>query len=128
MSERLVSGRLDSELLARCAAFGSRALRLVEKLEKDRRPRRVIDQIVGASVGAPAHFFEASEALSRRDFIKILGIAAKELSESQYWLAIVNQAGWCNDHQLDALLTENQELLRMTKAMIARSKPKKKAS
>lgn len=77
-------------------------------------------------MGSPAHFFEASEALSRKDFIKTLGIAAKELSESQYWLTVIQKAGWLNDHQLEGLINENQELLRMTKAMIARSKLRKK--
>lgn len=122
MANKIISGRLDADFLQRCADFGSRGLRLVEKLDKDRRPRRIIDQIAGATVGSPAHFFEASEALSRRDFIKTLGIAAKELSESQYWLSVVRSTDWLGDQQLDELLNENHELLRITKSMIARSK------
>lgn len=118
----MISGRLNTELLERCADFGSRALRLVEKLDKDKRPRRIVDQLAGASVGGLAHFFEASEALSGRDFIKTLGIAAKELSESQYWLTIVKNANWMPESQLDDLIAENQELLRITKSMIARTK------
>jgi len=122
MQDKIVSGRLNIEFLSRCADFGSRALRLVEKLDRDQKPRRIVDQLAGASVGGLAHFFEASEALSERDFIKTLGIAAKELSESQYWLTIVNNAGWLSTSQLDDLIKENQELLRITKSMIARTK------
>lgn len=122
MEGNIVSGRLNTEFLLCCTDFGSRALRLVEKLDSDRKPHRIIDQLAGASVGGIAHFFEASEALSERDFIKTLGIAANELSESQYWLTIVNNTGWLNKSQLDDLINENQELLRITKSMIARTK------
>lgn len=122
MEGKFISGRLNIELLERCAEFGSRALRLVEKLDKERKPRRIVDQLAGASVGGLAHLFEASEALSERDFIKTLGIAAKELSESLYWLNLVDKANWLGEQQLDELITENQELLRITKSMIARTK------
>lgn len=118
----MISGRLNTELLERCVAFGSRVLRLVEKLDHNRKPRRIVDQVAGSGVGGLAHFFEASESLSDRDFIKTLGIAAKELSETQYWLAIIQNAGWLSDNQLNDLISENQELLKITKSMIARTK------
>ena len=118
------SGRLDDELLNRFLEYGVRVLRLVEELERDARPRRVLDQMAGSGTSPGAQMFEAHDALSTADFLKCLGIAAKELNESQYWIRIVMLMKWKSDRRLAPLLDETLQLTSIVKAMNARTRRK----
>jgi four helix bundle protein len=117
-----MSGRLQGALLDRVVEYGSRVLALVETLEQARRPRRVIDQLTGSGTSPGAHLFEANEAISRAEFIKLVSGAAKELSETRYWLQLIMSRGWITAERLDALLGETDELLSIVKVVIARSR------
>ncbi|MFA7238381.1 MAG: four helix bundle protein [Phycisphaeraceae bacterium] len=119
-----MSGRLRSETLQRVVVYGTRILELVERLERDRRPRRVIDRITGSGAAPGAMLFEASEAISRPDFLKCIGLAAKELNETRYWLELFYARRWLPSDEYDWLRNETSELLSMIKAMIARSRTK----
>lgn len=123
-----MSGRLRPETLHRVVSYGIGMLELVERLEHGRRPRRVIDQITGSGTAPGAMLFEANEALSRADFIKCLGMAAKELSETQYWLELCKGRRWVASDQAAYLSDETGQLLAVVKTIIARSRPKPRSS
>lgn len=72
--------------------------------------------------------YEADDALSRADFIRILGIASRELSEVTYWLRIVRDMNGCGAETLEPLHDEACQLRRITKAMIVRSKANSKVN
>ena len=117
------AGRLDADILERFLNFGDRVLKLAERLEQDCRPRRVVDQVTGSGTSPGAQMFEAHEALSRLDFRKCVGGAAKELSETSYWLHLVVRRGWLDRKHVAGLLDETHQLLRITKTMRARTRP-----
>ena len=119
-------GRLTSRLLDRYVEYGKRVLLLAQRLDKDKRPHRLVDQLIGSGTSAGANTFEAHESVSRRDFVKCLGIAAKELNETIYWLRLIQHADYLDDGMLDALLQETEELLAITKSMIRRTRHKDK--
>jgi len=125
MEHSFPPGRLDADLLERFLRYGDRVLTLVERLEADRRPPRLIDQFAGSGTAPGAHMFEAHEALSRRDFRKCLGTAAKELSETSYWLRLLIERQWYDTTKLNPLLDETHQLMRITKAMRARTRPER---
>ena len=116
------TGRLNGETLDRAVDFGVRVLSVVAELETARRPRRVIDQLTGSGTSPGAQLFEANEAVSKADFVKSLGWAAKEFSETQYWLRVIIKSGWIKDSKLDPLLDETIQLLRITITLIARAR------
>ena len=128
MSERKydLSGRLDEQILARFLDYASRVVKLANELEHNNRPRRVIDQLIGSGTSSSANMYEAHEALSKADFIKCLGIVAKELNETRFWLLLIIEMKWMPGHLLDPLTDETHQLLSITKAMIVRSRPNKK--
>jgi len=55
---------------------------------------------------------EARRAESRKDFIHKIGIAAKEASESSYWLELINESGFGTRTTTD-LHRECEELLKI---------------
>jgi len=116
----MMGGRLHEETLDRFRRYGSRILDVVDTLERDHRPRRVIDQLCGSGTSAGANAHEAHEGLSKLDFVKCLGITAKELSETRYWLLLIADKKWLPPQRLEPLLQETVELLSIVKTIIAR--------
>jgi len=115
-------GRLNDELLDRYVEYGHRILQLAQRLDKDRRPRRLVDQITGSGTSAGANTYEAHESVSRRDFVKCLGITAKELNETIFWIRLIQREEYLPENQLAGLLQETEELLAITKSMIRRTR------
>ncbi len=118
--EAIRSGRLQEKTLTRMVDYGAAILALTDRMERDRKPRRIIDQLVGCGTSAGAQLFEASEALSKADFVKSVGWAAKELNETRYWLHVIRQRGWLPAEELETLLAETIELLLVSRSIIAR--------
>ena len=56
--------------------------------------RHVALQLVRSATGGGANYEEARAAESRDDFIHKLGVAAKEIREAGYSLALVGRSGW----------------------------------
>ncbi len=81
-------GRLRLELLDRIEAFSHAVLDVVGLMDDQGVSRRIVDQLAASGTSVGANVFEADEAMSRKDFVKCLSIAAKELSETRYWLRL----------------------------------------
>ncbi|HRQ71652.1 MAG TPA: four helix bundle protein [Phycisphaerales bacterium] len=116
--------RLDPALIARVEAFSHRVADVAAALDHDRRPRRIIDQVLASGTSVAANVFEADEALSRADFCKTLGIAVKELSETRYWIRFTGARGWIVPERLVGLEDESTRLGRILGAMSARVRRK----
>lgn len=80
-------------------------------------------QAVRATTGAGANYQEARHAESRADFVHKVGVAAKELAESLYWLQLISELNLFGD-QLPELLRETDELIAIlvASARTARSR------
>ena len=75
----------------------------------------------GTSVGA--NMEEASEGLSRRDFLNHVRIARKEAKESRYWLAIIHAAALCREPEVNTLREEAGAIVRILTSIIKKSSP-----
>lgn len=115
-------GRLQESFLRRVEAFCDDVLNIADVLAGQNRSRRVTDQIVGSGTSIGANTYEADEAMSRPDFCKCLGIAVKELNETQFWIRLVSRRQWIQSDRLADLLQEGLELKRIMGAMIAKTR------
>jgi four helix bundle protein len=115
-------GRLRSEFLDRVESFSYRVLGVVEVLDAKAIARRIVDQLAASGTSVGANVFEADEAMSRKDFIKCLSIAAKEMSETRYWLRLCCHQGWISQTEGDAALAEGLEIQKILGTMIIRSR------
>jgi four helix bundle protein len=114
-------GRIDPELIARFQGFCDRMVRVAEVLDRARRSKRIVEQVMGAGTSVGANLFEADEALSRKDFAKCLGIAIKELNETRFWLGLIGRQNWIKPSRLEPLEREAFELKRILGAMLTRT-------
>jgi four helix bundle protein len=76
----------------------------------------------GTSVGANVE--EALGGQSSKDFISKLAIAAKEARETGYWIRLIRETQPHNHPELDRLLAECGELVKMLNSIILTTRSK----
>src|SRR5262245_8027421 len=101
--------RKGADIAERLLDLGVHVVRLVRTLPRDVAGRHVAAQLVRSSTSAGANYEEARAAESRADFIHKLGIAAKELRETIYWLRLIQRASMITGN-LDGLIQRTAEL------------------
>ncbi len=120
-----MAGRLRTELVKRADDFSHRVVDVTEMLEKERRPRRIVDQMVGSGTSVGANTTEADEGLSRADFNKSIGIVIKELGETRYWLNFASRRQWVKPERLAPLIDEASQLKLIYGAILTKSRRNK---
>ncbi|CAN5844625.1 hypothetical protein BH11PLA1_BH11PLA1_14120 [soil metagenome] len=100
----------------------------VDALAARRVSRRILDQVTGSGTSVGANCFEADEAMSAKDFCKVLAIVVKELNETRFWLRLAVRREWVPAARLAPLLMEAQELKMIFGSMIARTRARSKIS
>lgn len=79
-------------------------------------------QLVRASGSVGANYIEASEALSRKDFLLRIRISRKESKESAYWLRLISETHELNQGEtVKDLIREAQELTRILSAIVLKT-------
>jgi four helix bundle protein len=76
----------------------------------------------GTSIGANVE--EALGGQSSKDFISKIAIAAKEAREAGYWLRLIRETQPHNHPELDRLLAECGELVKMLNSIILTTRSK----
>ncbi len=110
------------DLEERTALFAENVIHFVKKLKVDIINRSLIEQVVSSSGSIGANYCEANEAESKRDFIHKIGIAKKEVKETQYWLRILESSNISFKTETQYLSKEAHELLLIFSKIIVSSK------
>jgi four helix bundle protein len=101
--------RLGSDIAGRLMDLALVAVRCAAQLPRDPAGRHVASQLVRAATGGGANYEEARAAESRDDFIHKVGVAAKEVREAAFWLALIQRSRWLT-RDLHAPIREAGEL------------------
>ena len=88
------------DLEERTAKFGEAIIDFCARIHLGPRTNRLVDQLTGCGTSIGANYGEADDALSRKDFIKTIGICRKEARETKYFLRMIARA--CPDFKSDA--------------------------
>ncbi|MCA6452176.1 MAG: four helix bundle protein [Chitinophagaceae bacterium] len=100
-------------------AFSLGIIRFTEVLEQDRK-FVIAKQLLRSATSIGANIFEAQNAESKADFIHKMKIAAKEASETTYWLLLCEKS---ESYPFDRALTyQLEELIRILSRIIATAK------
>jgi four helix bundle protein len=91
---RQSSMRVGNDIAERLLDFAVTVVRLAATLPKDPAGRHVASQLVRSATGGGANYEEARAAESREDFIHKVGVAAKEVRATVYWLQFIQRSEW----------------------------------
>ena len=101
--------RRGSDIAQRLLNFAVAVVRLAAQLPRDPAGRHVASQLVRSATGGGANYEEARAAESREDFIHKVGVCAKQVRETVYWLEFIARSAWTRQ-DLTSVIREAAEL------------------
>jgi four helix bundle protein len=101
--------------------FSLAVIKYCEALEQDKK-YVIARQLLRSATSIGANVFEAQNAESKADFIHKMKIAAKESSETLYWLILCERSGTYQFNQ--ELKDKLDEIIRILSKIISSSKGK----
>ena len=90
----------DSPLLSKSKAFALEIIRVCNEIKRSQKESVLTNQLVRSGTSIGANIREAFYAHGKADFIAKLQIALKECSESEYWLELLIESGYCSDKSI----------------------------
>ena len=102
---------MASLLQEKSKAFALEIIRLCKELRTEKKERVLSDQLLRSGTSIGANVREAAYAHSKADFIAKLQIALKECAESEYWLELLLESGYCGDREVLERCVEVKKLL-----------------
>jgi len=102
---------MASPLLDKSKAFALDIIRVCNRIKAAKCESILTNQLVRSGTSIGANIREAFYAHGRADFIAKLQIALKECSESEYWLELLIESGYCEDNAILDRCIEIKKLL-----------------
>ena len=101
----------DSPLIIKSKAFALIVIRTCKELRAAKCESALINQFLRSGTSIGANIREAFYAHSKADFTAKLQIALKECSETEYWIELLIESGYCNDTEMLGKCTELKKIL-----------------
>lgn len=106
-------------IVEKTVAFSLAIINYCEVLEHDRK-YVVANQLLKSGTSIGANVFESQNAESKADFIHKMKVAAKEASETKYWLVLCEKS---ESYRFEEKLRNDlDEILRILSRIISSSK------
>lgn len=86
-------------------------IRVCNEIKRSKRESVLTNQLLRSGTSIGANVREAFYAHGKADFVARLQIALKECSESEYWLELLIESGYCDDRAILDQCIEVKKLL-----------------
>ncbi len=114
------------KLITRAFNLARRVIALADKFPNKRSALVIADQLIRAATSIGANIIEAQAASSRRDFVNFLNHALKSGNETKFWLALSKDLDKNLIPEIEDILKETDEMVRILGSSIATLKGKNK--
>jgi|RhiMetStandDraft_4_1073278.scaffolds.fasta_scaffold244916_1 four helix bundle protein len=118
MRQRMKSAALK----ARTYTFGVQVVNFSKTLPETVESRRIRGQLTDAATSVAANYRAACRARSRAEFIAKMGTCCEEADESQMWLNMCADTGFCARSTITAMADEAEQLVRIFTASVLTAK------
>ncbi len=102
--------------------FALRVIKLVGALPKNSIGDTLGRQVLGSGTSIGANVEEALGAISKREFIQKMSIAAKEARETHYWLRLIRDSALVSSQRVESLIQEALEIKMILSKTVKTSK------
>jgi four helix bundle protein len=113
-------------LIIRAFQLAREVIKLVDRFPNKKSAWVVSDQLLRSATSIGANIVEAQAASSKKDFVNFLNHALKSGNETKFWLALTKDLDNQLINQIDKILKETNELVKILGSSIATLKGKKK--
>ncbi len=110
---------MASPLMDQSKAFALLIIKLCNQIKREKRESVLTNQLLRSGTSIGANIRESAYAHGKADFIAKLQIALKECSESEYWLELLIESGYCSD---DVAMKQCVEIKKMLISSITTAK------
>lgn len=120
------NNEFKKKLIIRTFSLARKIIKLVDDFPKKRSAWVISDQLLRAATSIGANIIEAQAASSRKDFVNFLNHALKSGNETKFWLALARDLDQKLISEIEKLLKETDEIVKILGSSIATLKGKKK--
>ncbi len=110
------------DIVDRSYKFALEIIKLVNLLPRSTSGAVISNQIMKAGTSIGVNVEEAQGASSKKDFTNKMTISKKEARETRYWLRLIKDSGTLKSVQVEELLNECNEILKILTAIVKTSK------
>lgn len=110
----------------RTKAFAVRVIKLVDSLPNKVTAREIGRQLLRSGMSVGSNYRAACRGRSKAEFCSKLGIVEEEADESIFWMELLIDSGLVKKKQLESLITEGGEILKITIASIKTARNREK--
>jgi four helix bundle protein len=114
----------SAELRERTKQFSIRIVKLFRALPRTEEARVLGKQVLRSGTSVAANYRAVCRSRSRADFISKLAVVTEEADETVFWLELLVETGIVREVQLEKLLTEANELIRIFGSSLHTAKSK----
>jgi four helix bundle protein len=112
----------DNIIKEKSFLFALRIVKLCRYLQEQKRDYVLSKQLLRSGTAIGALVREGIYAESRADFTHKMSIALKETSESDYWLELLYESEYIDEHGYRSMKKDVDELLKLLTAIVKSSK------
>lgn len=112
----------DNIAMVKSKSFAIRIIKLYKHLCDVKKEYVLSKQLLRSGTSIGANIREASFAQSKSDFISKMSISLKEVSETMYWLELMEETEYISADIANSLKEDARELLRILQASIITAK------
>ena len=102
---------VDSPLIIKSKEFALEIIRVCNFVRQTKKESVLTNQLIRSGTSVGANIREAFYGHSTADFVAKLQIALKECSESEYWLELLIESGYYDNHDILDKCIEVKKLL-----------------
>jgi four helix bundle protein len=113
-----------SPLKSKSFLFAIRIVKLYKHLTIEKKEFVLSKQVLRSGTNPGAMVKEAFSAESEHDFIHKLSIGQKEISETIYWLELLNATDYITKEQFDSINQDAIEIMKLITSSIITKKKK----
>ena len=107
------------KLIERTFNFARLIIGLTDKFPSKRSAWVIADQLIRSGTSIGANIIEAQAASSKKDFVNFLNYALKSGNETKFWLALAKDLDAKLIQEIEFLLKESDELVKILGSSIS---------